>query len=82
MIILNLLNLAFIALFTRYSLRQIHIRTNPLTTISIGMRNKIHDNISCIFHAYYTTEHQEKEKRKIHFQSREGGSPLQELHTE
>ena len=27
-------------------------------------------------------EHPEKGKRKIHFQSREGDSPLQELHTD
>ena len=36
----------------------------PLTIINIGMRNKIHDNILCIFHAYYTTWSQLNIRRK------------------
>ena len=36
----------------------------PLTIINIGMRNKIHDNKLCIFHAYYTTWSQMNIRRK------------------
>ena len=39
-------------------------------------------HLPCILHYMEPNEHQEKGKRKIHFQSREEGSPLQELHTD
>lgn len=60
-----LINLASTIFFMRCYFRHVHILRRHLTVISIKTRNKIHNNVSAVFQAYYTKMRPNKHQKKI-----------------